>query len=131
MKVQKPHCVRSRVDPFEHTWPTAEQWLRTNRCDAKELMDRLARCSRCLRDQGAAAHAPAACESVRSERAKETDLCVLKQAESQTDLQSAPRRFNDRHTDGIEHGINALAHHSECCDSSLVIAKHHSANCGV
>jgi hypothetical protein len=37
------HWWRSRVDPFEHTWPTVEQWLQNEAgVSAKELMHRLA-----------------------------------------------------------------------------------------
>ena len=38
-----PHWWRSREDPFEHTWPTVQQWLETEPgVSAKALMERLA-----------------------------------------------------------------------------------------
>ena len=42
-KATAPHWWRSRADPFEHTWPTVEQWLQNEPgVSAKELMHRLA-----------------------------------------------------------------------------------------
>ena len=42
-KVSAHHWWRSRADPFEHTWPTVEQWLENEAgVSAKELMHRLA-----------------------------------------------------------------------------------------
>ena len=41
-KATAPHWWRSRADPFEHTWPTVEQWLQSEPgVSAKELMHRL------------------------------------------------------------------------------------------
>jgi hypothetical protein len=41
-KASAPHWWRSRADPFEHTWPTVEQWLQSEPgVSAKELMHRL------------------------------------------------------------------------------------------
>lgn len=41
--VSTAHWWRTRVDPFEHTWPSVEQWLETEAgVSAKELMYRLA-----------------------------------------------------------------------------------------
>lgn len=43
-KASTPRWWRSRADPFEHTWPTVEQWLRNEPgVSAKELMHRLAK----------------------------------------------------------------------------------------
>ncbi len=37
-----PHTWRSREDPFEHTWPTIQQWLETDPgITAKRLHERL------------------------------------------------------------------------------------------
>jgi hypothetical protein len=37
-----PHTWRSREDPFEHTWPTIQQWLETEPgITAKKLHERL------------------------------------------------------------------------------------------
>ncbi len=42
-KVTAQHWWRSRVDPFEHTWPTVEHWLQNEPgVSAKELMHRFA-----------------------------------------------------------------------------------------
>ena len=42
-KASAPHWWRSRADPFEHTWPTVEQWLQSEPgVSAKDLMHRLA-----------------------------------------------------------------------------------------
>jgi hypothetical protein len=41
-KAAAPRWWRSRADPFEHTWPTVEQWLQSEPgVSAKELMHRL------------------------------------------------------------------------------------------
>jgi hypothetical protein len=41
-KATAPHWWRSRADPFEHTWPTVEQWLQSEPgVSAKDLMHRL------------------------------------------------------------------------------------------
>ena len=38
-----PHWWRTREDPFEHSWPTVQQWLEAEPgASAKELMERLA-----------------------------------------------------------------------------------------
>ena len=43
-KASAPRWWRSRADPFEHTWPTIEQWLQSEPgVSAKELMQRLAK----------------------------------------------------------------------------------------
>jgi hypothetical protein len=42
-KASSAHWWRTRVDPFEYTWPTVEQWLENESgVSAKELMHRLA-----------------------------------------------------------------------------------------
>jgi len=42
-KAIAPHWWRSRLDPFEHTWPTVEHWLESEPgVSAKDLMHRLA-----------------------------------------------------------------------------------------
>lgn len=41
-KARVPHTWRSREDPFEHTWPTIQQWLETEPgITAKKLHERL------------------------------------------------------------------------------------------
>ena len=41
-KATAPRWWRSRADPFEHTWPTVEQWLQSEPgVSAKDLMHRL------------------------------------------------------------------------------------------
>ena len=87
-KARKPHWWRSRADPFEHTWPTAEQWLRSEPgVSAKELMDRLAAMFPDVYATKAQLRTLQRRVKVwRSERAKELIFGVLKQADSQTDL---------------------------------------------
>jgi len=86
-KVRKPHWWRNRADPFEHTWPTAEQWLRSEPgVSAKEMMDRLAAMFPDVYATKAQLRTlQRRVKAWRSERAKELIFGVLKQADSQTD----------------------------------------------
>ena len=92
-KAQKPHWWRNRADPFEHTWPTAEQWLRSEPgVSAKELMDRLATMFPDVYATKAQLRTlQRRVKAWRGERAKELIFGVLKHTDSQTELSESTK----------------------------------------
>jgi hypothetical protein len=86
-KTTKPRWWRCRADPFEHSWPTVQQWL-TNEpgVSAKELIDRLAAMfPEVYAGKGQLRTLQRRVRVWRGERAKELIFGVLKHGDSQAD----------------------------------------------
>jgi hypothetical protein len=64
-KARAPHTWRSREDPFEHTWPTIQQWLETEPgITAKRLHERLVAMAPAMYSGAPVAHPAAAGEGM-------------------------------------------------------------------
>jgi hypothetical protein len=86
-KTAKPRWWRSRADPFEHSWPTVQQWLINEPgVSAKELMNRLAAMfPDVYASKGQLRTLQRRVKVWRGERAKELIFGVLKHGDSQAD----------------------------------------------
>jgi hypothetical protein len=88
-KASTAHWWRTRVDPFEHTWPTVEQWLENEAgVSAKELMHRLAAMMPDVYSTTAQLRTlQRRVKAWRSERAKELILGVLHDTSSRVEME--------------------------------------------
>ena len=101
-KAGVPHTWRSRQDPFEHTWPTIQQWLESEPgITARELHERLVALAPAMYSS---AHLPTLQRRVkawRSNRARELVTRILDDADvmkAGAATQRQPSSQNNRKT---------------------------------